>query len=211
MDDIVLRRSESAALLRALGHAFSSHEFDEDQLSDIDARVRSLLLDLEHSGRRVRTFNGDTFETFKTRMPQYGIDAPRALPGDAFVTGGSNPPGVGAHLQRDGDDIVIEFTLLRSFEGAPERGHGGVIAAVMDEAMGIALTMQGELAYTVQLDISYRAPTPIEKPLTARGWEHSRDGRKVTLKGELRDGDTLLVEATALFVIIDPATFLSRT
>ena len=47
--------------------------------------------------------------------------------------------------------------------------------------------------------------------LTARGWEHSRDGRKVTLKGELRDGDTLLVEATALFVIIDPATFLSRT
>ncbi len=210
MSDVVAHRLATADLLRTLGHQFSAHEFDDDQLSDLDARLRLLIADISGAAPRERAFHGETFATFKERMPRVGIDTPRPLPGDALVTGGANPHGVGACLRRDGDDIVITCALDKAFEGAPTRGHGGVIAAILDEAMGIVLTMKGELAFTAQLDLSYRAPTPINRPLVARGWEHARDGRKVTLKGELRDGDTLLVEATALFITIDPTTFLQR-
>ena len=45
--------------------------------------------------------------------------------------------GLNASLWREGDVAVMEVTLGRAFEGAPGRAHGGIVAALLDETMGL--------------------------------------------------------------------------
>jgi acyl-coenzyme A thioesterase PaaI-like protein len=118
--------------------------------------------------------------------------------------------GLGAYLWREGDVAVMEVTLGNAFEGAPGRSHGGVVASLIDETMGLVMGLQGVLAFTAQLDITYRAPTPINQPITARAWLECRDGRKLTIKATVVSEEGLLAEATALFIEVDPATFLEH-
>lgn len=129
---------------------------------------------------------------------------------DSIVSGGSNPLGLGAELWREGATACMRATLGKAFEGAPGRAHGGVLAALLDETMGLVNAMDGALAYTAQLNITYLAPAPINVPITSRASVVAREGRKVTVEGVIDAGDIVIARATALFITVDPATFLAH-
>ena len=74
-------------------------------------------------------------------------------------------------MRREGDEAVLTVTLGSAFEGAPGRAHGGVVATLIDEAMGMVLHIVGTPAFTGRLTVNYRAPTPLNEHLEDRtGW-----------------------------------------
>jgi acyl-coenzyme A thioesterase PaaI-like protein len=125
---------------------------------------------------------------------------------DAFVSGHANPMGLGATLSRDGQHALMNVTLGKSFEGPPGYAHGGVVASLIDETMGLVLVLEDTVALTAQLDVRFRAPTPIGVGITAEAWLEKRDGRKLFMEARVSHGDAVLATASALFIAIDPAS-----
>jgi uncharacterized protein (TIGR00369 family) len=118
--------------------------------------------------------------------------------------------GLAAQLWRDGDVACMQVTLGKAFEGAPGRAHGGVIAALLDEVMGLMNVIHGAMAFTAQLDITYLAPTPVGEPIIARAWLARKDNRKQFVEATLHANDLMVASAKALFISIDRATFLEQ-
>jgi acyl-coenzyme A thioesterase PaaI-like protein len=196
-----------AAAMRRLGHAVVGHEVDEDAFDRMTTTVEGLLAQVEASPPRRRPVLNMGSDLFVVPPPQGGVRGSHFT--DCIVTGPANPMGVAAHTRRDGDDAVVRCTLGDAFEGAPGRAHGGMVAALFDEAFGFVLSITCTPAFTGRLTVTYRAPVPIGLPLEFRARLTGRDGRKLLMAGEARQGDTLLAEAEALFVAVDPERFAS--
>jgi acyl-coenzyme A thioesterase PaaI-like protein len=101
-------------------------------------------------------------------------------------------------------------TLGAAFEGAPGRAHGGIVAALIDETMGLVLSISSTLAFTGRLTITYRAPTPLGVRLQTRARLDSRSGRKLIITAELKADDLLLAQAEGLFIAVEPEHFLGE-
>jgi len=125
-----------------------------------------------------------------------------------FVCGESNPAGVRVRFyeQEDGS-VVARFTGADHHQGYPGRMHGGVISAVMDETMGRAIMIpHGETIWgvTVELNVRFRKPVPLEVELTVVGRIISENRRLFEGSGELYLPDgTVAVEANGKYVKLD--------
>ncbi|MBX9641446.1 MAG: PaaI family thioesterase [Mycobacteriaceae bacterium] len=84
--------------------------------------------------------------------------------------------------------------------------HGGSLGMLFDTVLGLtASVLTGSRRQrTAYLKINYRNIVPVEKQLQFDAGVDSQDGRKIFVSGRLRDGDTLLTEADALFVRLKP-------
>lgn len=102
---------------------------------------------------------------------------------------------------RDGR-FVAHGTLGLAFEGPPGYVHGGWVALLFDEALGVANVAGGHPGMTGRLSIRYRRPTPLKTELTLEAWTVGRQGRRITTVGTLHAGSTLCAEAEGLFVDI---------
>lgn len=111
-------------------------------------------------------------------------------------------------------ELTLEsvVTLAPHHQGAPGLGHGGVIAAVFDEALGALQAFTQEPAVTANLTTDFRAPVPIGMPLYVRSRLVSREGRKIRVSASARLGAVdgpLAATATGLFVVV-PADHFTR-
>ena len=97
-------------------------------------------------------------------------------------------------------EVEGTVTLDASFGGGPGRAHGGVVAALFDEALGRANTAAGLNGMTGALEIRYRAGAPLGVPLRVVARCDRVDGRKRFCSGELFVGDSVVAEATAVYV-----------
>ena len=196
----------AAAALRRLGNALVGRAINVELLERIRASATELAEDAEAAPRQARLPNvARSFYEPPTR------DSPpehRNLFRESIVSGDLNAMGIGAELWREGEVAVMEVELGAAFEGAPGRSHGGVVAAMLDETFGILLAIHNEAAYTGRLEVSYRAATPVGRPIQCRCWLVERRGRKLLMHGELRDGELLCAEAEATFITVDPQHFV---
>jgi acyl-coenzyme A thioesterase PaaI-like protein len=204
------RRAEVATRLRSLGHDFVARSLSDEQLDALLAPLDQLTEIVGSAGARVRTFPKVDLTNFKMAVPREDNVEHHQLFTDSFVSGLTNPLGLGASLRRDGDVAVMDVTLGRAFEGAPGRAHGGVVAALIDETMGLVLAIHGVLAFTGQLDITYLAPTPIGEALSARAWLSRHAHRKLFVEASVRANDVDVAKASALFIAVDPTKFLQH-
>ena len=129
---------------------------------------------------------------------QEAPDSPRRW---CFGCGDANPEGLRIQFQVDGRRVIGEFEARRVHQGYPGLAHGGIAAAAIDEAMGWAMYAAGAWAMTARLEVKYRRPLPLGKPLLVTA-EVVRDrGRWLEAGGELRvAGGPLIAEAKALFM-----------
>ena len=113
---------------------------------------------------------------------------------------------------RDGG-VVGHTVLGAAYEGPPGCVHGGIIAGLFDELLGVANIAGGVGAMTGTLTITYRSPTPLHTELTLAGRVAAVEGRKVRTAGTLHAGDRLCVEAHGIFILVEHARFarLART
>ena len=113
-------------------------------------------------------------------------------------TGRLHPLAPPFKLVLDGDRAEAYATYSHPHQGAPGLLQGGFIAATFDELLGVV--QAGVVRLTVELQITYRAPTPLHKELRYTTWLDRIDGRKAFVNGTLHDGDRLCAEARGLFV-----------
>lgn len=201
-------RLAAAAALRNLGNAVVAHSADDETLDRITAVAGELLAAVSASAERPHAFLEQGFEIF-SHPPVEGRPARsrNAFP-DCIVSGMANPLGMAARLWREGEEAVCRVTLGPAFEGAPGRAHGGVVAALLDETMGLVLSIASTPAFTGRLAVTYRAPTPVGEPLEVRARLAGRSGRKMTITAAVSAAGRLLAEAEGLFIAVDPQRFV---
>jgi acyl-coenzyme A thioesterase PaaI-like protein len=90
--------------------------------------------------------------------------------------------------------------LDASATGPPGRAHGGIVATILDEALGIALTRAGRTGMTVALEMTLHAGVPIDTPIDIRARCTAFDGRKTHVAAELLVDGAAAAKATGLFV-----------
>lgn len=197
-------RIEAATLMRRLGHAFVGHEATPDVHQRIASFARDILPALEGGDARSRPIHDMKRRLFDEPLADGG--SMEHFP-DCVVSGAANPMGVAITVRRSGDDAVAEVTLGAAFEGAPGRAHGGIVAAIFDDAMGFVLSMERTPAFTGRLTVSYEAPTPIGVPLEFRCRLRERAGRKLWIEGVATTGGTTVATAEGLFISIPADRF----
>ena len=129
-----------------------------------------------------------------------------AAPAEFFpyspVIGPLNPvaPQVELHIG-DGGEVTGTMHLTEQYNGPPwDLGHGGVLALVFDELLGIAGIAGAGGGFTGRLTVRYRKPTPILADIELRAWLDQADGRKLVAHGEMRHDGVVTAEATGLFI-----------
>lgn len=97
--------------------------------------------------------------------------------------------------QRDNarPDFVVFVSLGPDLCGFQDTVHGGVLAALLDEALGLCaesteLVSKGHTRlYTAGLEISYRSPVPVPSVVMIKTWVTKRQGRKWFLEAQVLD------------------------
>jgi uncharacterized protein (TIGR00369 family) len=131
-----------------------------------------------------------------------------------FGCGGANARGM--HLAFEQDDarqrIVGWFRLGTEYEGGSGYLHGGIIAVLLDEAMGKACRFHGEHAVTADLRVEFLRPIRVNQEIVVEGFVGRREGRQLYHQGEIRDaaGD-LVARGQGRFVIVDRERYRNQS
>ena len=130
-----------------------------------------------------------------------------------FGCGGANARGMKLAFEQDDvrQRIVGRFRLGAEYQGGSGYLHGGIIALLLDEAMGKAARFHSEHAVTAELRIEYKRPIPTDSEIVVEGFVTRREGRQLYHEGEIRDVDgKLLARGEGRFVIIDREKYRNR-
>lgn len=125
------------------------------------------------------------------------------------VTGPLNALASRVRLDVGDREVSATVSYGNAYEGPPGCLHGGFIAAIFDEILGLAQALSGTPGMTGRLQITYRSPTPLNTELHVVGRLDSVDGRKISTTGEIRVGDRVCAEAIGTFISVKPGTFSS--
>lgn len=125
------------------------------------------------------------------------------------LVGMANPLAPPLELQVDEAAGVVRgsVTFSRAYQGAPGIVHGGFVAAILDELLGLTTIFSGGPGMTGRLDVRYRRPTPTEVALTLEGRLDRVAGRRLHVSGEVRAHGECCAEAKGLFVAVGGEKF----
>ena len=85
-------------------------------------------------------------------------------------------------------------------EGPPGHAHGGSMAAVFDEVLGLAAWTAGYPVVVGNLNVGFRNLLPLEQVVTVDSDVTAVNGRKVTVRGSIRQGETVFAEGECLCI-----------
>ena len=126
-----------------------------------------------------------------------------------FVCGKDNPDSMRLRFTYDEerDCFVCRFRLGKRYTGPPGHCHGGIIAAILDEAMGKVNKLRHVVALTSEITVNYLKPVPLRvesREVKVRGRKHINMAEILNEKGEV------LARSQGLFIAIDPHRMFAR-
>jgi acyl-coenzyme A thioesterase PaaI-like protein len=126
-----------------------------------------------------------------------------------FACGQLNPYGLKIVFRCEDNTIVSDFIPHEEHQGFPGVIHGGITAAVLDEALNRTslLTNQPSWTMTGRLEIRYRRYVPYGPLLRVRAVLNTQRGRMVQASGKLTladDESVLFAEAQGAFMSLAP-------
>jgi uncharacterized protein (TIGR00369 family) len=130
-----------------------------------------------------------------------------------FACGKNNPEGMRLRFTYDEgrNGYVCRFRLDKRYTGPPGHAHGGIIATVLDEAMGKVNKLRQVVALTSEITINYLKPVPLNKPLRVESREVSVKGRRhVNMAEILNQKGEVLARGRGLFIAIDPHKMFAK-
>ena len=194
-----LAKREVASELRTLIHSLGASGAPAETIRELAERLREQGRLLAQEGTRPSALPATRvwlagMEDFLDRGP---------------ITGQANPMAPPATLSADVDAEAVRGEVLfgAGFEGAPGIVHGGFVAALLDEALGMACVFSGAQGMTAELTTRYREHTPVGTPLRVEARLVSVEGRKIRTAGELYHGDRVIAEASGLFIAVGTGKF----
>ena len=122
-----------------------------------------------------------------------------------FGCGGDNAGGMKLTFEQDNVNrkIVGRFVLGERYQGGGGMAHGGIIATLLDEAMGKVCRFRDVRAVTAELTVEYLKPVSVAQEIVVEGHEAELKGRNLFLVGEIRNTEGLvLARGRGRFVII---------
>ena len=132
---------------------------------------------------------------------------------NCFACGPQNPDGM--HLRFIYDEerhiFVCRFRLGKRYTGPPRHCHGGIIATILDEAMGKVNKLRQVIAVTSEMTVNYLKPVPLHQPLRVESREVKLEGRKhINMAEILNEKGEVLARSEGLFIAIDPQRMFGR-
>lgn len=137
----------------------------------------------------------------------------KALKNHCFVCGPENPDGMHLKFYFDepGRRAVCKFKLSRRYQGPPGHAHGGIIATILDEAMGKVNKLSSVIALTKRMDVEYLKPVPLGKLLIVTGHPQHIEGRMYVNVAEItNEQGEVLARSTGTFIAIDPVKMFAK-
>jgi len=81
--------------------------------------------------------------------------------GFCFVCGRNNREGLGLEFREEADKTVADFLPKKSHQGFRGIVHGGIVTAVLDEAVMKAVLSRGIGALTAEITVRFKCPLPV--------------------------------------------------
>jgi hypothetical protein len=116
------------------------------------------------------------------------------------VAGWSNPLAPGLNMWIEGDRAYGTVTCGWAYEGPPGHIHGGFVAAILDQFLGMAQMVGRQPGMTGKLEVRYHRPSPLNVELTLEARLEKVEGRKTLVLGEMRNGEQVTATCEALFI-----------
>src|SRR5271165_405919 len=132
-----------------------------------------------------------TIDELTASLAETTVQADMSVHADSYrahmslVGGLSHPIAPQLSLLLDGDSGTGEVVVGPLFQGGPGLVHGGIIALLIDHAMGCVAAGPDRPAMTARLTIRYRRPTPLGVPLKVSAALDRIDGRKLHLSATI--------------------------
>src|SRR5260370_9918647 len=85
---------------------------------------------------------------------------------NCFVCGPNNKEGMRLKfiLDESRQTFICRFRLSKRYTGPPGHAHGGIIASILDDAMGKVNKLHHVVALTREMTVEYLIPVPMPKP-----------------------------------------------
>jgi acyl-coenzyme A thioesterase PaaI-like protein len=124
-----------------------------------------------------------------------------------FVCGQHNPYGLHLVFRLENKSIVADFQPREEHQGFPGIIHGGIIASILDEALGRTsiLADQPEWTMTGRLEVRYRRYVPYGQLLRVRAFLGTQRRKMLQATGMVTladDENTILAEAQGTFLAL---------
>lgn len=114
-----------------------------------------------------------------------------------FVCGPENPQGLRAVFECSDGRAATTYVVRSEHQGYTGISHGGILAALLDEAMVYAAVTLGRWVATAELTIRYGKPVPTGEALTVRAEVVRHERRLVECRAEICSGEgNVLASAT---------------
>ena len=127
------------------------------------------------------------------------------LTNKCFGCGGDNASGMKLTFEQDNVNrrIVGRFVLGERYQGGAGFAHGGIIATLLDEAMGKVCRFREVRAVTAELTVEYLKPVKVQSEIVVEGRETEQKGRNLFMSGEIRnEAGEVLARGKGRFVVI---------
>lgn len=201
MDDV----TDAAAAVGAYRHAVAQALQLLDHLAVVEPHADAMercASNLEEAVRAVRTL--PVLPEDATIAPNHPRN-PRFEPAERGLT-----PSLWVDAE-DETQMVGRVCFSPRFGGAAAV-HGGAISLFFDDVLGMTAHKQVKdaVARTAYLKVDYRSLAPLVKELSCRVWIERIEGRKLFVRGEIRDASRLIAEAEGLWVVprVSPASYI---
>ncbi len=107
--------------------------------------------------------------------------------------------------------FVCRFRLGKRYTGPPGHCHGGIIATILDEAMGKVNKLRQVVALTSQITVDYVKPVPLNKPLRVESREVRVRGRRhINMAEILNYKGEVLARSQGTFIAVDAERMFAR-
>lgn len=111
-----------------------------------------------------------------------------------------------SHVTDDDDDerVTASFALDERFSGAPSYVHGGVLLAILDEAMAWAtIAICEKFAVTRETTSRFDRPVKLHREHRVDAWIEGIDGSSLSTRARIVRADGKMgVEASATFAVL---------
>ncbi len=114
-----------------------------------------------------------------------------------YVCGAENPEGLGVHFEfdRDARSISARFTPRETHQGFEGIVHGGIISALLDEAMAKLSVSLGLPAVTAEMTVKFKAAAAPGEELLITGRLVEETRRLVRAEATIERGPIIIAEA----------------
>jgi uncharacterized protein (TIGR00369 family) len=123
--------------------------------------------------------------------------------GMCFACGKQNDFGLKLDFEIEGQISSTKFAFKKIHQGYADIVHGGIIATILDEAMGRLLFDLGILSLTVSLDVRFLHPVKVGEEVFIKGEILNQTRKIINTQSEMKlKNGQLVAQAKAKFLKI---------